>query len=358
MGVGERTRVAVLMGGVSSEHDVSICSGLNVLDALDLDRYQGVPVYLGRDGSWSFGVRPPVPSLETGVTPTPATPSVAAQNSASAGGVLERLSARTDADVVFIALHGPGGEDGTIQAICRLAGVPFTGSGVLASALAMDKSVSKRLFVAAGIPMARDALADAETAPDEVLRRAAKIGYPCVVKPVAAGSSFGTSVVENEQGMLPAVRRSIVAVGNSMIEEFLPGIEITCGVLGGGLEPVEALPLTEIVPVGDGFFDFRAKYTAGACHEITPATVDAETTARVRELAVLAHNTLGCEGCSRSDFIVTSTGPVMLELNTIPGMTETSLLPQGAAAAGIDFPGLVDRLVRSALARAAATRDC
>jgi len=355
MGVGERTRVAILMGGVSSEHDVSICTGLNVLDALDSGRYQGVPVYLERDGSWSFGVRPPAPSLETDVVPPPPTPHMPAQSSAASAGVLERLSARTDADVVFIALHGPGGEDGTIQAVCRLAGMPFTGSGVLASALAMDKSVSKRLLVAAGVPMAADALVDAGTARAEILRRAAKIGYPCVVKPVAAGSSFATSVVESEQGLLPAAELSIGAAGDTMIEEFLAGVEVTCGVLGGGLEPAEALPLTEIAPAGDGFFDFRAKYTAGACSEITPARVDAEVSGRVQELAVLAHRTLGCEGCSRSDFIVTSTGPVMLELNTIPGMTETSLLPQGAAAAGIGFSGLVDRLIESALTRARQT---
>ncbi len=351
MGVGERTRVAVLMGGVSSEHDVSICTGLNVLGALDLDRYQGVPVYLGRDGSWSFGVRPPVPSLENDVAPLSAAPPALAQSSAVVAGVLERLSARTDADVVFIALHGPGGEDGTVQALCRLARVPFTGSGVLASALAMDKSVSKRLLLAAGVPMARNALVDGGTDRAEIRRRAARIGYPCVVKPVAAGSSFATSMVENEQELLPAVDISLAAAGGTMIEEFLPGIEVTCGVLGGGLEAAEALPLTEIVPTGDGFFDFRAKYTTGACREITPARVDGEMALRIQDLAVLAHTTLGCEGCSRSDFIVTAAGPVMLELNTIPGMTETSLLPQGAAAAGIDLPSLVDRLIRSALVR-------
>ncbi len=351
MGVGERTRVAVLMGGVSSEHDVSICTGLNVLDALDLDRYQGVPVYLGRDGSWSFGVRPAAPSLESDGVPMPVVSAAPAQASVAQVGVLERLSAKSDADVVFIALHGPGGEDGTIQAICTLAGVPFTGSGVLASALAMDKSVSKRLLVATGVPMARDAVVDSETAWDEVRRLATGVGYPCVVKPVAAGSSFATSVVESERGLLSAVDTSVEAAGETMIEEFLPGVEVTCGVLGGGREPVEALPLTEIAPTGDGFFDFRAKYTAGACREITPARVDSETTARIQHLAALAHATLGCEGCSRSDFIVTSAGPVMLELNTIPGMTETSLMPQGAAAVGIDFRGLVDRLVQSALKR-------
>ncbi len=136
-----------------------------------------------------------------------------------------------------------------------------------------------------------------------------------------------------------------------MIEALLAGVEVTCGVLGGGAEPVQVLPVTEIAPVTDEFFDFHAKYTPGACREITPARIDEGATAQVQEMAETAHQAIGCEGYSRSDFIVTAAGPVMLELNTIPGMTETSLLPQGAAAAGIDFPELVGRLVRAALAR-------
>ena len=158
-------------------------------------------------------------------------------------------------------------------------------------------------------------------------------------------------MVESEQSRLAAADTAREAAGDTMLEEFLPGVEVTCGVLGGGSEPLQALAVTAIAPAGDGFFDFHAKYTAGACREITPARIDAETTVRIQDLAVLAHTTLGCEGCSRSDFIIASTGPVMLELNTIPGMTETSLLPQGAAAEGIDFASLVGRLVGSALAR-------
>jgi D-alanine-D-alanine ligase len=215
----------------------------------------------------------------------------------------------------------------------------------------MDKSVSKRLLVGAGMPMATDMVIVSGTARDEVRRRVAGIEYPRVVKPVAAGSSFATSVVETEQSLLAAVETAVEAAGDTMIEQFLPGVEVTCGVLGGGVEPLLALAVTEIVPAGDGFFDFHAKYTAGACREVTPARIDADMTARIQDLAVLAHSTLGCEGCSRSDFIIGSAGPVMLELNTIPGMTETSLLPQGAAAVGIDFAQLVERLIASALAR-------
>jgi D-alanine-D-alanine ligase len=341
------------MGGVSSEHDVSICTGLNVLDALDSDRHVGIPVYLRRDGAWAFGERPPLPSLEA--SRAPAEPRQPAASSAPApapdsDGVLERLRDGAVADVMFIALHGPGGEDGTIQALCVLAGLPFTGSGVLASALAMDKAVSKRLLVAAGVPMAADVVLSGGSAAAAIRAGAASLGYPCVVKPVAGGSSFATSVVTSDEALLAAVAQAGES-GDVMIEEYLDGVEVTCGVLGGGSEPTQVLPLTEIAPAAEGFFDFRAKYTAGACSEITPARVDDATTARVQELAVIAHNELGCEGCSRSDFIVTAEGPRMLELNTIPGMTETSLLPQGAAAAGVGFAELVDRLLASALAR-------
>jgi D-alanine-D-alanine ligase len=352
MGVGELTRVAVLMGGVSSEHDVSICTGLNVLRALDPEHFTGVPVYLQRGGTWSFGFRPPEPSLalESGAVPGPLREDAGVAQ-LDGPGVLERLRARTDVDVVFIALHGPGGEDGTVQGLCEVAGIPYTGSGVLASALAMDKALSKRLLVDEGVPMARDVVVDAGTTAKALRDAAAQIGYPCVVKPVAGGSSFATTVVACEEDLSAAVEASVRGAGRTMIEAFLAGTEVTCGVLGGGHEPVQALPLTEIAPVADGFFDFRAKYTVGACSEITPARVDDETAQRVQELARLAHVALGCEGCSRSDFIITTSGPVMLELNTIPGMTETSLLPQGAAAAGIDFRGLVSRLVRAALAR-------
>ncbi len=348
MGVGERTRVAVLMGGVSSEHDVSICTGLNVLDVLDPERYSGVPVYVQRHGAWAFGHRPALPSLEADHGESPTAQAVANPPEACSAGILEQL--RESADVVFIALHGPGGEDGTVQSLCTIAAVPFTGSGVLASALAMDKAVSKRLLRAAGIPLALDVVVDAGTLPEEIIARAAEIGYPCVVKPVRGGSSFATAVAHNQADLLPAVAVACES-GPAMVEEFLAGIEVTCGVLGGGAEPTEAFPLTEIAPEAEGFFDFRAKYTAGACTEITPARVDANVAVLVQELSQQAHNELGCEGCSRSDFIITDAGPRMLELNTIPGMTETSLMPQGAAAVGIDFAALVERLLHSALSR-------
>ena len=177
------------------------------------------------------------------------------------------------------------------------------------------------------------------------------VGVPCVVKPVAGGSSFGTSIVEHAGELLAALDAALAEDGAALVERFIAGCEVTCGVLGGGLEPALPLPLTEIVPVGGTFFDFRAKYTVGACDEITPARVADDVAREVQRLAVIAHQTLGCEGMSRTDFIVGEHGPVALETNTIPGMTRTSLLPQGAAAAGIDFAQLVERLLRAGLVR-------
>lgn len=342
----------MLLGGTSSEHDVSVNSGLNVLDALLGRGHPAESVYIDPSGGWHFDFRPPPPSLErSGTDDAPGNVSLAPDRDASVG-IFERLR-DTGFDAIFVALHGPAGEDGRLQGLLRLAGVPFTGSDVLASALAMDKQLSKSLLTGVGIATpAADALAAGAT--DEAVRAAAeRLGFPCVVKPVRGGSSFGTQVVRTPDGLLEAFGEARALDERVLLEGYVSGTEVTCGVLGGGHEPSRPLPLTEIVPVDDEFFDFRAKYTVGACDEITPARLEPAVAVEVQRLAVLAHDTLGCEGMSRSDFIVGDDGPLYLETNTIPGMTRTSLLPQGAAAAGIPFDDLVERLVRSAIERAA-----
>jgi D-alanine-D-alanine ligase len=351
----DRLRVAVLMGGPSSEHDVSISSGLQVLAALDAARYEGVPVYLRRDGEWEVGRPPERASLDAssdGSAPGHR------ESRRSVAGLARGLSAlaETRPDVAFLAMHGAFGEDGTIQGLLSMAGIPFTGSGVLASALAMDKLRAKEIFAAAQVPVAAHALAtraDLVRDRDALLRRVlASPGLPCVVKPVASGSSVATHLVGTEAALLPAIEDALRVDERALVERRLRGTEVTCGVLGGGPhEEATALPLTEICPAGE-FFDFRAKYTKGASEDITPARVDAATTARVQQLALAAHAALGCEGMSRTDFIIENGLPHALETNTIPGMTPLSLLPQEAAAAGIAFPQLLDRLVRSALLRA------
>ncbi len=355
MGVGTRISVAVLLGGESAEHYVSVCSGLNVLDALDPDRFDGRPIYIDRGGEWHFDHRPATPVLARAPGNPPPT---AAPTGSSCGvppptgGAFERLRA-PDIDVVFVALHGPGGEDGTVQGMLSLADVPYTGSGVLASALAMDKARTKRHLRGLGVPVPDDILVRHEQGEPAALHVAIdQIGLPCVVKPVASGSSVGVYIARDPAELAEALSAGSVGGEPVLIESYLEGVEVTCGVLGGGREPTQPLPLTEIRPRDGQFFDFRAKYTTDACREITPAEVDDQTTARVQELAVMAHEALGCEGMSRSDFILSAAGPMMLELNTIPGLTETSLLPQGAAAAGVSFAALIERLIHSALLRA------
>lgn len=356
-------RVAVLMGGRSSEHDVSISSGLQVLSSLDRTKYEPVPVEIRRDGTWLIGERPQIRSLDAlpdGSAPREAEgagSSLAARGGGESG--IEGLRGGDRVDVVFIALHGACGEDGTVQGLLTLLDLPFTGSGVLASALAMDKIKAKEMFVLAGIPVGKHRVVprrDFARAGERgalLDRIASEIGLPCVVKPVIGGSSVATHVVGAKGELLAAIDDALTVDARALVEEHLVGTEVTCGVLGGGpFEDAVALPVTEIVPATGTFFDFRAKYTKGASEEITPARIDEATTRRVQELAIAAHQALGCEGMSRTDFIIRAGVPIALETNTIPGLTPMSLLPQSAAAAGIPFPELLDRLIGSALLRA------
>ena len=362
-----KIRVAVLMGGQSSEHDVSISSGLQVLASLDRSRYEPIPVEIRRDGTWLIGEAPKARSLEsdadggaprgiegTGGSNSRSTPTALDHEPAG----IARLRGEQGADVVFIALHGACGEDGTVQGLLTLLGLPFTGSGVLASALAMDKVKAKEIYHHHDIPIARHAVitrrafakaSERDALLDGVLR---DVGLPCVVKPVIGGSSVATHVAETKPSLLAAIEDALSVDARALVEERLVGPEVTCGVLGGGPhEDATALPVTEIVPAGGAFFDFRAKYTKGASEEITPARIDAATTRRVQELALAAHAALGCEGMSRTDFIIVNGVPHALETNTIPGMTPMSLLPQAAAAHGLTFSDLIDKLIASALLR-------
>jgi D-alanine-D-alanine ligase len=244
-----------------------------------------------------------------------------------------------------------------VQALLEMMDIPYTGSGVCASALAMHKLHCKQLVAYHGIRVPRELVIeqrDWESNAEKVVDRVAQeIGFPCVVKPIEQGSSVGMGIPKKPKELRQLMPTTLSFEGRAMIEEFISGRELTCSVLGGfpGQEPF-ALPLTEIIPVTSEFFDYKAKYTPGASREITPAALDPETTARVQETAVRVHTIVGAGSMSRSDMIVSKKDnePYFLEINTIPGMTETSLLPQAAAAAGISFPELLDRLIEIALA--------
>jgi len=320
-----RLRVAVLMGGTSAEREVSLQSGRNIVAALDPEKYTVVPVEVTQWGE---------------------------------SDLLETLAG---VDLVFIALHGPYGEDGTVQGLLELLGVPYTGSGVLASALAMDKIRSRQLFQWYGIPVPRSISSHEEElkrAPQALLDQVASaIGFPCVVKPADQGSSIGVSIVHDPSDLSRALAVAFRYSRAVLVEERIAGTEITCGILD---DPQtgrpEALPLVEIVPKRE-FFDYEAKYTPGATEEICPARIPPHLAARAQETAVRAYLALGCRDLGRVDMFLRGEEVLVLEVNTIPGMTRTSLLPQAAKAAGMDFPALLDRVVQSALRRSGRGRQ-
>lgn len=345
------------MGGPSPERDVSLTSGLQVLQAIDPTRYDALPYEITREGQFL-----PRPDLLRLAGPGAASPApqvgqvpAAAQSTALVPHRIEDAVGGGHVDVAFIALHGTYGEDGTIQGLLELLGIPYTGSGVLASALAMDKLRSRQVGLANGLPFPPYVVVDGGAWPRrqaEVRSAVAKeLGYPCVVKPNAQGSSIGVTIVRGKEELVPAVERALEYGDLVLVEPYLKGTELTCAVLEDPQTGLPAaLPLIEIVPKRE-FFDYQAKYEPGACEEIIPARISAALAKRAQQLAVRAHRALGCEGMSRVDMFAQRGKIVLLEVNTIPGLTPGSLLPQAAAAAGIDFTELVTRIIANALRR-------
>lgn len=336
----ELLHVAVLMGGQSSEHEVSLNSGRNVLEHLDPARFEGTGIVIGKDGAWRFG------------------------DDAEAMDIYAAIAElRTRGiDCVLIALHGTFGEDGRIQGMLDLLGLPYTGSGCASSALAMDKVRSKAVVSLQGIRVAGHLALDRATwAVDSgaVLDAVQKdIGFPCVIKPADQGSSVGVEIPQNLLEFQPALERVLDVADYVMVEEFVQGRELTCSVLDA--DPtgyIRPLPVTEIRPKTARFFDYEAKYTPGATDEITPAEIPRELAEAIQEMAVHAHEIMGCSGWSRSDFMVDDAGPVWIEINTVPGLTRTSLYPQAAAAAGISYGQMIGKFIDAALRRAERIRE-
>jgi D-alanine-D-alanine ligase len=334
----KRLRVAVLMGGRSSEHDISLASAGSVIEALE-GRYDTVAVEIDRDGRWALPAAS-LPALEAGETeerpldtlPVPA----------------ERLVPATLAgvDVVFPVLHGPFGEDGTVQGLLELADVPYVGPGVLGSALCMDKDVFKAVLRDRGVPVTSSVtLRDGDPVDHP-------FSYPVFVKPARLGSSVGISKVHDESELGPALALAFRHDEKVLIEEFVDGLEVECSVLGNR-DPIASLP-GQIVAHGE-WYDFSAKYDEGGMELVVPPPLPDETIERVRDLAVQAFVAGECEGMARVDFFVRSgeQGDEVLvnELNTIPGFTSTSVYAKLFAASGISYPELLDRLIELALER-------
>jgi len=302
-------RIAVLMGGTSSEREVSLKSGANVVRALDPAKYQVMPVDF-------------------------------------TGDIAPLVALHGQVDVVVLALHGPWGEDGRIQGLLDLLGIPYTGSGVLGSATSMHKGVAKALYRDAGIPTPGGLEFSVPMADDAVARILAHVGLPCVVKPAQEGSTFGISIVRNDAELTLALQEAARYDRALVVEQFIAGIEISVPVLGTAAP--WALPEVEIVP-SSGFYDYERKYTPGASEEFCPARISATSRLLAADYAVRAHRALCCRGVSRTDMIVSTEGIFVLETNTLPGMTDTSLLPLSARTAGISFAALLDLLIADAV---------
>jgi len=330
-------RITVLTGGTSAERDVALASAVQVIAALRSIGHQVAVV----DTARGF-----IPETDEGQLLTAsvgqAPPSVARLEALEHGLLLSglaNLAAVREAEVLFLALHGGHGEDGTLQTILDMIGVPYTGSGPIGSAMAMDKDIAKRIFQEAGIPTAKWLMAPA-TVPEVETR----LGWPVVVKPSKQGSTVGLTVVRSPGDLAGAIDEAYRHDDEVMIEAFVPGRELTVGILDG-----VALSVGEIIPRHE-IFDYECKYTPGMSEEIFPADLPAEVAAECGRLGLLAHRALKLGGYSRVDFRLTPSGEACcLEVNTLPGMTATSLLPQSARAVGIGFPELCDRICRSAI---------
>ena len=340
-----RIRVAVLMGGRSSEHDVSLASARSVIAALDPARYETVPIAIGRDGRWALAPGDTAGTLGKGGAASAAGPST---GSAAAtlplpadSGALSTAGVLGEVDVVIPVLHGPFGEDGTVQGLLELAGLPYVGSGVGASAVCMDKDFFKKVLRDSGIPVARHvALRDGDAIENP-------FGYPVFVKPARLGSSIGISKVRSAEELGPAVALARRHDDKVLIEENIEGVEVECGVLGNR-RPLASIP-GEIVANAD-WYDFDAKYAAGGMDLIVPPRLDATTIALVQQVSIDAFVATECEGMARADCFVRPDGSVLVnELNTIPGFTPTSVYAKLFEASGIPYAELLNRLIELAL---------
>jgi D-alanine-D-alanine ligase len=329
-----RLRVAVLMGGRSSEHEISVASARSVLESLDPDRYEVRSIEIARDGRWELTSQAEQARLGKGNSEKLPVP---------LNGRPEPLG---DVDVVFPVLHGPFGEDGTVQGFLELAGVAYVGAGVTASALCMDKDLFKAVMRDKGIPVV-ESVTVLERHRDQAEN---PFGFPVVVKPARLGSSVGISIPKTPEEFSRALDLAFEHDEKVLVEEHCAGIEVECSVLGNE-EPIASIP-GEIVPLVSEWYDYKAKYEEGGMDLVVPPRLDEATIARVQELAVAAFVASDCEGMARVDFFVSEGGRVLVnELNTIPGFTSTSVYAKLFEASGISYRELLDRLVELALER-------
>ena len=314
-----KIKVGILFGGKSAEHEVSLQSAKNVTDAIDRDKYEPLLIKIDKNGSWSHS--------------------------------LEELIKDSSVDVIFPILHGPFGEDGTVQGLLKMAEIPFVGAGVAASAVCMDKDMLKRLLREAGLPIVKFHVLNAGEKIPVYNDICSELGSPLFIKPANMGSSIGISKVHNEEGYVQAIKNAFEFDSKIMIEEFIPGRELECSVLGSGSQ-IETSIIGEIKPSHE-FYSYDAKYIDEEGAELTiPAKIQVESAKRVQELAVAAFKTLCCDGLARVDFFLKEEGSIIInEINTMPGFTRISMYPKLWEASGLSYTRLIDRLIELALER-------
>ncbi|MFF3841006.1 D-alanine--D-alanine ligase family protein [Streptomyces sp. NPDC001930] len=370
-----KPRVAVVFGGRSSEHAISVVTAGAVLSAIDRDKYDVLPIGITTDGRWALTADAP----ERMAIADRALPNVAELAESTEGGVVLSVDpanrevvltepgavprALGEVDVVFPMLHGPYGEDGTLQGLLELSGVPYVGAGVLASAVGQDKEYMKRVFVSFGLPVGpyevirpREWDQNPAAARKKIVEFAAEHGWPLFVKPARGGSSMGITKVDDLSGLDEAIEEARRHDPKILVESLLRGREIECGVLEFEDGPRASVP-AEIPPVTDhDFYDFEAKYIDSASG-IVPAPIGDEATAEIQRLAVAAYEAVSCEGLVRADFFLTEDGEFVInEINTMPGFTPISMYPRMWQESGVSYPELVDRLIQAALTRSTGLR--
>ena len=364
--MSKKIRVAVIFGGRSSEHSISCISAGSVLRAIDRSRYDVVPIGITKSGKWVLeaddadrltirdGVFPEVNPTNPAVLFTADTTAKQIVVQSEVPSVLEQV------DVAFPVLHGPWGEDGTIQGLLELAGIPYVGSGVFASAAAMDKAHLKAMMQSAGLPIGPyEVLSNAQWVNDQSgsLARIQELGFPVFVKPCRAGSSVGISKVKSQSEIVAAIEAARLHDPKVIVEASIENArEIECGVLGTPTGPQASVCAEIIVRDGHEFYDFEAKYVDDSVELSVPADLDPVLHEKLRELAIKAFLAMDGEGLARVDMFVTGDDVVINEINTMPGFTPISMYPRMWAETGLDYPALVDALVQDALRRGVGLR--
>lgn len=335
-----KMNIAVLMGGKSPEYDISIMLGIEVVKNLNKEKYNVYPIVISKDGNNWF-------SVNTKLVLSHTRKAFAKVNRIKRVKRIQGVSdlVKKSVDLVFIAMHGPFSEDGTIQGTLELAGLKYTGSGVLASAIGMDKIMFRKIMISEKFPIPKYLIVKKG---EKVKKISERLGNPpYFVKPFNQGSSVGASVANNNKELATAMSLAFKYSNKILIDEYLNGLELTCPIIGND-NPV-SLPVVEIHPLKEKFFDYKSKYTKNGSKEIVPARISRHLTKKIQKIAVGVYKALGCRGFARVDFILKDNKyPYVLEVNTIPGLTAFSLFPKSAKAAGITYSDLIDKIINYA----------